>query len=166
LQNLLYLSFWLCISRVSIRGLINTYGSCLAENPFQFTNNSNMFTLIYKPKKTVTLSPADEDWYHIDKNTLNESSSRVLQVVAIKHLTKSNTSSSDSFTREYAGVYRLHHPNLVCLSGCCMEVGGRYLVYEYEFCDDGNLAQNLLSNVLYSSLFLINHSLYSNVLIR
>lgn len=83
------------------------------------------------------------------------------QVVAIKHLTKSNTSSSDSFTRELAGLSRLRHPNLVCLFGCCMEDGERYLVY--EFCANGNLAQHLLSNALYSSLPLINHSLYSNV---
>ncbi|AES82726.1 putative protein kinase RLK-Pelle-URK-2 family [Medicago truncatula] len=64
------------------------------------------------------------------------------QVVAIKHLTKSNTSSSDSFTRELAGLSRLRHPNLVCLFGCCMEDGERYLVY--EFCANGNLAQHLL----------------------
>ncbi|XP_004494769.2 probable serine/threonine-protein kinase PBL22 isoform X2 [Cicer arietinum] len=64
------------------------------------------------------------------------------QVVAIKHLTKSNTSSSDSFTRELAGLSRLRHPNLVCLFGCCMEDGERYLVY--EFCASGNLAQHLL----------------------
>ncbi|CAL5194968.1 unnamed protein product [Lathyrus oleraceus] len=64
------------------------------------------------------------------------------QVVAIKHLIKSNTSSSDSFTRELAGLSRLRHPNLVCLFGCCMEDGERYLVY--EFCANGNLAQHLL----------------------
>jgi serine/threonine protein kinase len=68
------------------------------------------------------------------------------QVVAIKHLIKNNTSSSDSFTRELAGLSRLRHPNLVCLFGCCMEDGERYLVY--EFCPNGNLAQHLLSNVL------------------
>ncbi|WJX85652.1 non-specific serine/threonine protein kinase [Trifolium repens] len=64
------------------------------------------------------------------------------QVVAIKHLIKNNTSSSDSFTRELAGLSRLRHPNLVCLFGCCMEDGERYLVY--EFCPNGNLAQHLL----------------------
>ncbi|KAJ1413818.1 Serine/threonine-protein kinase, active site [Sesbania bispinosa] len=62
------------------------------------------------------------------------------QVVAIKHLTKSN--NSDSFTREVEGLSRLRHPNLVCLFGCCMEDGERYLVYEY--CANGNLAQHLL----------------------
>lgn len=65
------------------------------------------------------------------------------QVVAIKHLTKSNISVSESFTRELAGLSRLRHPNLVCLFGCCMEDGERYLVY--EFCANGNLAQHLLS---------------------
>jgi hypothetical protein len=82
------------------------------------------------------------------------------QVVAIKHLIKNNTSSSDSFTRELAGLSRLRHPNLVCLFGCCMEDGERYLVY--EFCPNGNLAQHLLSNVLCYSFF-NNHSPYSNV---
>jgi hypothetical protein len=82
------------------------------------------------------------------------------QVVAIKHLIKNNTSSSDSFTRELAGLSRLRHPNLVCLFGCCMEDGERYLVY--EFCPNGNLAQHLLSNVLCYSFF-NNHSSYSNV---
>ncbi|KAF7817766.1 putative receptor-like protein kinase [Senna tora] len=62
------------------------------------------------------------------------------QVVAIKHLTKAN--SSDSFTREVEGLSRLRHPNLVCLFGCCMQDGHRYLVYEY--CAEGNLAQHLL----------------------
>ncbi|XP_054806193.1 putative cysteine-rich receptor-like protein kinase 31 isoform X2 [Prosopis cineraria] len=62
------------------------------------------------------------------------------QVVAIKHLNKTN--SSDSFTREVEGLSRLRHPNLVCLFGCCIEDGERYLVYEY--CAEGNLAQHLL----------------------
>ncbi|XP_028790619.1 probable receptor-like protein kinase At3g17420 [Neltuma alba] len=62
------------------------------------------------------------------------------QVVAIKHLNKTN--SSDSFTREVEGLSRLRHPNLVCLFGCCIEDGERYLVYEY--CAQGNLAQHLL----------------------
>ncbi|KAK7337987.1 hypothetical protein VNO77_18581 [Canavalia gladiata] len=62
------------------------------------------------------------------------------QVVAIKHLTKSNT--SDSFTREVEGLSRLRHPNLVCLFGCCIHGDDRYLVY--EFCANGNLAHHLL----------------------
>ncbi|KAG5056237.1 hypothetical protein AAZX31_03G232600 [Glycine max] len=62
------------------------------------------------------------------------------QLVAIKHLTKSNT--SESFTREVEGLSRLRHPNLVCLFGCCIEGDERYLVY--EFCANGNLAQHLL----------------------
>ncbi|XP_027931696.1 proline-rich receptor-like protein kinase PERK3 [Vigna unguiculata] len=62
------------------------------------------------------------------------------QIVAIKHLTKSNT--SESFTREIEGLSRLRHPNLVCLFGCCIEGDERYLVY--EFCANGNLAQHLL----------------------
>ncbi|XP_068495804.1 probable receptor-like protein kinase At5g18500 isoform X2 [Phaseolus vulgaris] len=62
------------------------------------------------------------------------------QIVAIKHLTKSNT--SESFTREVEGLSRLRHPNLVCLFGCCIEGDERYLVY--EFCANGNLAQHLL----------------------
>ncbi|XP_061363351.1 probable receptor-like protein kinase At5g18500 [Gastrolobium bilobum] len=62
------------------------------------------------------------------------------QVVAIKHLTKGST--SDSFTREVAGLSKLRHPNLVCLFGCCVENDERYLVY--EFCANGNLAQHLL----------------------
>ncbi|KAG8380381.1 hypothetical protein BUALT_Bualt06G0009500 [Buddleja alternifolia] len=62
------------------------------------------------------------------------------QLVAIKHIFKSNT--SDSFTREIEGLSRVRHPNLVCLFGCCIEDGEQYLVYEY--CSNGNLAQNLL----------------------
>ncbi|KAG4914070.1 hypothetical protein JHK82_054652 [Glycine max] len=62
------------------------------------------------------------------------------QLVAIKHLTKSNT--SESFTREVEGLSRLRHPNLVCLFGSCIEGDERYLVY--EFCANGNLAQHLL----------------------
>ncbi|RXH82535.1 hypothetical protein DVH24_036876 [Malus domestica] len=64
------------------------------------------------------------------------------QVVAIKHINKSNT--SDSFTREVEGLSRIRHPNLVCLFGCCVEDGEQYLVYEY--CAKGNLAQHLLSD--------------------
>lgn len=64
------------------------------------------------------------------------------QVVAVKHINKSNT--SDSFTREVEGLSRVRHPNLVCLFGCCVEGGEQYLVYEY--CSSGNLAQHLLSN--------------------
>lgn len=64
------------------------------------------------------------------------------QVVAIKHINKSNT--SDSFTREVEGLSRIRHPNLVCLFGCCVEDGEQFLVYEY--CAAGNLAQHLLSN--------------------
>lgn len=63
------------------------------------------------------------------------------QVVAIKHIFKSNT--SDSFTREVEGLSRVRHPNLVCLFGCCVEDDDQYLVYEY--CSAGNLAQHLLS---------------------
>lgn len=62
------------------------------------------------------------------------------QVVAIKHIYRSNT--SDSFTREIEGLSRVRHPNLVCLFGCCIEDGEQYLVY--EFCSAGNLAQHLL----------------------
>lgn len=70
------------------------------------------------------------------------------QVVAVKHINKSNT--SDSFTREVEGLSRVRHPNLVCLFGCCVEGGEQYLVYEY--CSSGNLAQHLLSN---SSIYLV-----------
>lgn len=73
------------------------------------------------------------------------------QVVAIKHLNTTNT--SDTFTREVQGLSRLRHPNLVCLFGCCIEDGHRYLVYEY--CAEGNLAQHLLRNLsLFPSSFL------------
>ena len=72
------------------------------------------------------------------------------QVVAIKHINKSN--KSDSFTREVEGLSRVRHPNLVCLFGCCVEDGEQYLVYEY--CAKGNLAQHLLSNSFDSYRFL------------
>ncbi|XP_030520945.2 probable receptor-like protein kinase At1g11050 [Rhodamnia argentea] len=62
------------------------------------------------------------------------------QVVAIKHIYKSNT--SDSFRREVEGLSRVRHPNLVCLFGYCNEGGEQYLVYEY--CPAGNLASHLL----------------------
>ncbi|XP_050384441.1 probable receptor-like protein kinase At2g42960 isoform X2 [Argentina anserina] len=64
------------------------------------------------------------------------------QVVAVKHIHKSNI--SDSFTREVEQLTRVRHPNLVCLFGCCVEGGEQYLVYEY--CSSGNLAQHLLRN--------------------
>lgn len=63
------------------------------------------------------------------------------QQVAIKKIFQSNT--SDSFIREVEGLSRVRHPNLVCLLGCCIENGEQYLVYEY--CEQGNLAQHLLS---------------------
>lgn len=66
------------------------------------------------------------------------------QVVAIKHINKSNISYS--FKREVDNLSRVRHPNLVCLFGCCVEDGEQYLVYEY--CPAGNLAQHLLSNSL------------------
>ncbi|KAH6838097.1 hypothetical protein C2S53_001188 [Perilla frutescens var. hirtella] len=62
------------------------------------------------------------------------------QLVAIKQIYKSNT--SDSFGREIAGLSRVRHPNLVCLFGFCIEDEEHYLVYEY--CSNGNLAQQLL----------------------
>ncbi|KAJ0079548.1 hypothetical protein Patl1_23012 [Pistacia atlantica] len=62
------------------------------------------------------------------------------QVVAIKHMNRSN--NTDSFTREVEGLSRVRHPNLVCLFGCCIEGGEHFLVYEY--CPSGNLAQHLL----------------------
>ncbi|KAL5997207.1 hypothetical protein ACLOJK_008137 [Asimina triloba] len=64
------------------------------------------------------------------------------QLVAIKHIYKSN--HSDSFTREVEGLSRIRHPNLVCLFGCCVDGGDHFLVYEY--CPFGNLAQHLLRN--------------------
>lgn len=70
------------------------------------------------------------------------------QVVAIKQIHKSN--SSDSFQREVKGLAWVRHQNLVCLFGCCIDGGDRYLVYEY--CSSGNLAQHLLSNFLCSSI--------------
>lgn len=63
------------------------------------------------------------------------------QVVAIKQIYRSNT--SDSFSRELENLSRVRHPNLVCLFGCCIEDGEKYLVYEY--CSAGNLAQHLMS---------------------
>lgn len=66
------------------------------------------------------------------------------QLVAVKHIFKTNT--SDSFTREIDQLSRVRHPNLVCLFGCCIEDGEQYLVY--EFCQNGNLAQQLLSKLL------------------
>ncbi|KAF9606202.1 hypothetical protein IFM89_023657 [Coptis chinensis] len=62
------------------------------------------------------------------------------QVVGIKHIYKTN--ASDTFTSEVEGLSRIRHPNLVCLFGCCVENKEQYLVYEY--CSNGNLAQNLL----------------------
>ncbi|PHT31983.1 hypothetical protein CQW23_28320 [Capsicum baccatum] len=62
------------------------------------------------------------------------------QVVAIKQIYRSNT--SDSFSRELENLSRVRHPNLVCLFGCCIEDGEKYLVYEY--CSAGNLAQHLM----------------------
>lgn len=64
------------------------------------------------------------------------------QLVAIKHIYQS--AMPDSFKREVEELSRIRHPNLVCLFGCCIEGGEKYLVYEY--CSNGNLAQNLLSN--------------------
>lgn len=63
------------------------------------------------------------------------------QVVAIKHIFKSNT--SNSFRREVEGLSRVRHTNLVCLFGYCIEDGEQYLVYEY--CSAGNLAYHLRS---------------------
>ncbi|XVF42454.1 hypothetical protein PTKIN_Ptkin01aG0364700 [Pterospermum kingtungense] len=63
------------------------------------------------------------------------------QIVAIKHINRSN--SPDSFKREIAGLSRIRHPNLVSMLGCCIEDNEQYLVLEY--CPAGNLAQHLLS---------------------
>lgn len=63
------------------------------------------------------------------------------QLVAVKHIYK--TAMSDSFTSEVERLSKIRHPNLACLLGCCIENGEQYLVYEY--CSNGNLAQNLLS---------------------
>ncbi|OEL30404.1 putative receptor-like protein kinase [Dichanthelium oligosanthes] len=62
------------------------------------------------------------------------------QLVAIKHIHK--TAMSGSFMREVEQLSKMRHPNLVCLFGYCDEQGDQYLVYEY--CANGNLAQNLL----------------------
>ncbi|KAH7683037.1 Non-specific serine/threonine protein kinase protein [Dioscorea alata] len=62
------------------------------------------------------------------------------QLVAVKHIYK--TAMSDSFNREVEGLWKIRHPNLVSLFGCCIEDGEQYLVYEY--CSNGNLAHNLL----------------------
>ena len=73
------------------------------------------------------------------------------QLVAIKHIHK--TAMSGSFMREVEQLSKVRHPNLVCLFGYCDEEGDQYLVYEY--CANGNLAQNLLSkgNRYNSALF-------------
>nr|XP_045086328.1 probable serine/threonine-protein kinase PBL28 [Aegilops tauschii subsp. strangulata] len=63
------------------------------------------------------------------------------QLVAIKHIHR--TAMSGSFTREADGLSKVRHPNLVCLFGYCDDGSDQYLVYEY--CANGNLAQNLLS---------------------
>ncbi|KAG7970264.1 hypothetical protein I3843_07G073900 [Carya illinoinensis] len=65
---------------------------------------------------------------------------KVGQVVAIKHINKSN--EVDSFRREVEGLSRIRHQNLVSLVGFCVEDGEQYLVY--EFCPAGNQAQHLL----------------------
>jgi serine/threonine protein kinase len=62
------------------------------------------------------------------------------QLVAIKHIHK--TAMSGSFVREVEQLSKVRHPNLVCLFGYCDQEGDQYLVYEY--CANGNLAQNLL----------------------
>ncbi|XP_044409418.1 probable serine/threonine-protein kinase PBL28 isoform X2 [Triticum aestivum] len=62
------------------------------------------------------------------------------QLVAIKHIHR--TAMSGSFTREADGLSKVRHPNLVCLFGYCDDGSDQYLVYEY--CANGNLAQNLL----------------------
>lgn len=63
------------------------------------------------------------------------------QEVAIKYLNQNG--EAESFRREVEGLSRIRHPNLVYLFGFCMEDDCYYLVYEY--CDGGNLAQQLLS---------------------
>lgn len=68
------------------------------------------------------------------------------QLVAIKHIFK--TAMLESFTWEVEGLSRIRHVNLVGLFGYCDEDGEKYLVYEY--CSNGNLAHNLLSNLLNS----------------
>ncbi|XP_019702704.1 leucine-rich repeat receptor protein kinase HPCA1 [Elaeis guineensis] len=62
------------------------------------------------------------------------------QLVAIKHIYR--TAMSGSFMREVEGLSKIRHSNLVSLFGFCDEGGEQYLVYEY--CSNGNLAQNLL----------------------
>ncbi|EHA8587023.1 cysteine-rich receptor-like protein kinase 1 [Cocos nucifera] len=62
------------------------------------------------------------------------------QLVAVKHVYK--TAMSGSFLREVEGLSKIRHSNLVSLLGFCDEGGEQYLVYEY--CSNGNLAQNLL----------------------
>ncbi|XP_037450874.1 probable serine/threonine-protein kinase PBL28 [Triticum dicoccoides] len=62
------------------------------------------------------------------------------QLVAIKRIHR--TAMSGSFTREADGLSKVRHPNLVCLFGYCDDGSDQYLVYEY--CANGNLAQNLL----------------------
>lgn len=76
------------------------------------------------------------------------------QVVAIKHINRSN--SPDSFKREIAGLSRIRHPNLVSMLGCCIEGNEQYLVLEY--CPAGNLAQHLLGNLACSLLAYVNIS--------
>jgi len=78
------------------------------------------------------------------------------QLVAIKHIHK--TAMSGSFMREVEQLSKVRHPNLVCLFGYCDQEGDQYLVYEY--CANGNLAQNLLSKgnsaLRFSSRFILS----------
>lgn len=116
---------------------------------------STTWSGLYRFSKDEIENAINNDW---DRRFLGRGSAGLVykgvlpsgQVVAIKHIYKSN--NTDSFSREVEGLSRVRHPNLVCLFGCCVEGGEQYLVY--EFCAAGNLAQHLLSNI---------HILSSNV---
>ncbi|KAH9728300.1 protein kinase domain-containing protein [Citrus sinensis] len=106
---------------------------------------STTWSGLYRFSKDEIENAINNDW---DRRFLGRGSAGLVykgvlpsgQVVAIKHIYKSN--NTDSFSREVEGLSRVRHPNLVCLFGCCVEGGEQYLVY--EFCAAGNLAQHLL----------------------
>lgn len=130
------------------------------KKPIKYKNIASTFSGLYRFSRAEIENAIN---YGNEKKCLGRGSAGQVyrgmlpsgQLVAIKHIHKSNT--SDSFTREIEGLSRVRHPNLVCLFGCCIEDGEQYLVYEY--CSNGNLAQHLLSMSFFFSAFYYQVSL-------
>ncbi|MFS8023282.1 putative protein kinase RLK-Pelle-DLSV family [Helianthus anomalus] len=103
----------------------------------------NIFTLTQIREATKNFDPSNKlgegGFGSVFKGTLSDGT-----IIAVKQLSPKSNQGYREFVNEIAIIYKLSHPNLVRLYGCCAH--GNQLCLVYEYMENNSLSHVLLEN--------------------